>query len=108
MGTVFWRRMSQTIRYPRGSEWRRWDLHLHTPSSALNNGFGDDFDSYARQLLERAVAEEIAVVGVTDYFGYLVTQNSGPSSQTMTDWSSWSERRSLPLRGKFSFYPTSS
>ena len=61
--------MSQTIRYPRGSEWRRWDLHVHTPHSALNNGFGDDFDSYARQLLERAVAEEIAVVGVTDYFG---------------------------------------
>ena len=62
-------KMSQAIRYPRGSEWRRWDLHVHTPFSALNNGFGADFDIYARELLERAVAAEIAVVGITDYFG---------------------------------------
>ncbi len=24
-----------------GSEWRRWDLHIHTPGTALNNQFGD-------------------------------------------------------------------
>jgi ABC-type lipoprotein export system ATPase subunit len=34
----------------------------------LNNGFGSDFESYARLLLERAVAGEISAVGVTDYF----------------------------------------
>jgi len=21
------------FKYPRGSEWRKWDLHFHTPSS---------------------------------------------------------------------------
>ena len=54
--------------YPRGSEWRKWDLQVHTPFSALNNGFGDDFSTYAKQLIERACKDEIAVVGVTDYF----------------------------------------
>jgi hypothetical protein len=55
-------------RYPRGSEWRRWDLQVHTPFSALNNGFGSDFDQYAKLLLERAVEKGIAAIGVTDYF----------------------------------------
>jgi hypothetical protein len=54
--------------YPRGSEWRRWDMQVHTPYSALNNGFGADFDAYAKGLLERAVGEGIAAIGVTDYF----------------------------------------
>lgn len=60
--------MDTNIAYPRGSEWRRWDLHVHTPFSALNNGFGEDFDNYAKALFAKAVAAEIAVVGVTDYF----------------------------------------
>lgn len=59
--------MSAT-RHPNGSEWRRWDLHVHTPFSALHNGFGDDLDAYAKQFFERAVELDIAVVGVTDYF----------------------------------------
>jgi hypothetical protein len=54
--------------FPRGSEWRRWDLHIHTPFSTLNNGFGQDFDAYARDLFRKAVAASIAVIGVTDYF----------------------------------------
>ncbi|MEZ6016073.1 MAG: hypothetical protein R3F49_13215 [Planctomycetota bacterium] len=54
--------------YPRGSEWRRWDLQVHTPFSALNNGFGDDFAEYAKKLIEKACENDIAVVGITDYF----------------------------------------
>lgn len=56
------------VTYPRGSEWRKWDLQVHTPYSALNNGFGTDFQIYAKQLLEKASKDEIAVVGITDYF----------------------------------------
>jgi energy-coupling factor transporter ATP-binding protein EcfA2 len=56
------------IAYPRGSEWRRWDLHVHTPYSALNNGFGDNFDTYARAVFQAALEKQIAVIGVTDYF----------------------------------------
>jgi energy-coupling factor transporter ATP-binding protein EcfA2 len=56
------------IKYPRGSEWRKWDLQVHTPYSALNNGFGDDFDAYARIMITRAVERRISAIGVTDYF----------------------------------------
>lgn len=59
---------SSPSRYARGSEWRRWDLHVHTPYSVLNNGFGSDFEEYAKALFERAIEKEIAVIGVTDYF----------------------------------------
>lgn len=55
--------------YKRGSEWRKWDLHIHTPHSLLNNGFGDDFDNYAKELFKKAILENVAVIGVTDYFG---------------------------------------
>jgi len=54
--------------YPRGSEWRKWDLQVHTPFSALNNGFGSDFEAYAKQLIEKACKDDVAVVGITDYF----------------------------------------
>lgn len=54
--------------FPRGSEWRKWDLQVHTPFSALNNGFGNDFPAYAKQLIEKACRNGIAVVGITDYF----------------------------------------
>ena len=50
--------------YPRGSEWRRWDLHVHTPASALENRF-KDWDSYV-ETLEKA-GEGVSVLGVTDY-----------------------------------------
>ena len=52
----------------RGSIWRKWDLHVHTPCSTLNNGFTTGFDEYAAALLQRAVGKQIAVVGITDYF----------------------------------------
>ncbi len=55
-------------RHARGSEWRRWDLHVHTPHSSLNHGFSANFDDYARTLLTKAVGASIAAIGVTDYF----------------------------------------
>jgi ABC-type lipoprotein export system ATPase subunit len=54
--------------FPRGSEWRRWDLQVHTPFSSLNNGFGSDFDAFAKALFEAAVAADVHAIGVTDYF----------------------------------------
>ncbi len=52
----------------RGSIWRKWDFHVHTPFSFLNNGFGDDFDIYVKTLFKTAIAKNIAVIGITDYF----------------------------------------
>jgi energy-coupling factor transporter ATP-binding protein EcfA2 len=54
--------------YPKGSEWRRWDLQVHTPASVLNNGFGTDWDAYVRGLFTALIQKQIAAVGITDYF----------------------------------------
>lgn len=64
--------------YPKGSEWRKWDLHVHTPESALNNGFGADWDEYVKQLFTKALTHDIATIGITDYFtieGYKKLKN---------------------------------
>jgi ABC-type cobalamin/Fe3+-siderophores transport system ATPase subunit/archaellum component FlaC len=52
----------------RGSEWRKWDLHVHTPESGLANCFGNDWDAYVVALLTTAMYNEVVVIGVTDYF----------------------------------------
>ena len=54
--------------YPKGSEWRKWDLHVHTPESVLNNGFGANWDEYVKQLFTKALTHSIAAIGITDYF----------------------------------------
>lgn len=59
--------------YPRGSEWRRWDLHVHTPASYLSNEFGDPnveaaWDSYVAALFSKAIEKGICAIGITDYF----------------------------------------
>ncbi|MFA4888771.1 MAG: hypothetical protein WC628_04270 [Candidatus Omnitrophota bacterium] len=52
----------------KGSKWRKWDLHVHTPASYLNNQFGDDWDKYVQTLFKIAIDKGIAVLGITDYF----------------------------------------
>jgi ABC-type lipoprotein export system ATPase subunit len=49
--------------YPRGSEWRRWDLHVHTPDTAREDQY-QDWNSFVAALSNQT---EVAVVGVTDY-----------------------------------------
>ena len=50
--------------YERGSEWRRWDPHVHARGTAREDQFGD-WDEYL-DAVEGADAS-IAVMGVTDY-----------------------------------------
>ena len=57
-----------TNKYPRGSEWRKWDLHVHTPASGLANGFNGDWDNYVKTLFTLALERGVAVIGITDYF----------------------------------------
>ena len=55
-------------RWPRGAEWRRWDLHVHTPASQLGNAFaGVSWIDYVNELQAAATSHRIAVIGVTDY-----------------------------------------
>lgn len=55
-------------KYPRGSEWRKWDLHLHTPHTAKNDQFGSDKDVWEKYIDKLESNEDIAVLGITDYF----------------------------------------
>lgn len=52
----------------RGSDWRKWDLHIHTPFSYLNSEFGNDWDLYVKTLFLKAIEYEISAIGITDYF----------------------------------------
>lgn len=55
-------------RWPRGSEWRRWDLHVHTPESRLGSPFeGLLWEQYVEALEKTAKESKISVIGVTDY-----------------------------------------
>lgn len=51
--------------YPRGSEWRRWDLHVHTASSYDSDYNGNDADTL---LVESLRNDNVAAVAITDHF----------------------------------------
>lgn len=56
-------------RFPDGSEWRKWDLHVHLPGTKLTDRYAkkagaDDWDRFA-DFIENS---DVAVIGITDYF----------------------------------------
>lgn len=51
---------------PRGSIWRKWDLHVHTPESIVHNYTGDDPWGHFLNDLE-ALPVEFKVIGINDY-----------------------------------------
>jgi len=55
--------------YPRGSEWRKWDLHIHTKGTMKNDQFkSKTFGNFCVTLFQKALEKEIAAIGITDYF----------------------------------------
>lgn len=50
----------------RGSEWRRWDPHIHAPGTLLNDQFGGDWESYLSALESRS--PPIQAIAITDYY----------------------------------------
>ena len=55
--------------FPKGSEWRRWDLHVHTKGTKKNDLFTSlDFDLFCVDMFKRAIAADIHAIGITDYF----------------------------------------
>jgi DNA repair protein SbcC/Rad50 len=70
---------------PRGSVWRKWDLHVHTPASFhWNEGVNiakrtpEDRDKVLDQLIEKVVESDVAVFGIMDYWtfdGYLAIRD---------------------------------
>ena len=56
----------QDLKYPRGSEWRKWDLHVHTPDS-LFHGYSEP-DAWERFIREiEQLPPEFKVIGINDY-----------------------------------------
>ena len=49
--------------YVRGSEWRRWDLHVHTPETARE----DEYTGWAPFIAALKAEKNVRVIGVTDY-----------------------------------------
>ncbi|TDV37992.1 putative AbiEii toxin of type IV toxin-antitoxin system [Paraburkholderia caballeronis] len=52
----------------RGSEWKRWEPHIHAPGTVLNNQFGGDnpWESYLTAL--EGLSPKIEAIAVTDYY----------------------------------------
>lgn len=71
----------------RGSEWKKWDLHVHNPFTKLNNGFNkitidgeikkvttdDQKLDYFCEILEKS---DVSVIGITDYFDHLTSKRT--------------------------------
>lgn len=63
--------------YERGSEWRRWDLHLHTPGTQKNDQYSGSKLDEKWDLFYHSIADyigdgsdptrNISVIGITDY-----------------------------------------
>ena len=63
--------------FPRGSEWRQWDLHIHSPASFewngakfLNGGHGDHDESLIDQMIEAINMARPAVFAIMDYWSF--------------------------------------
>jgi len=52
-----------------GSEWRKWDLHVHTKDTNKNDQFkSKDFDAFCIDFFKKAIQNNISAIGITDYF----------------------------------------
>lgn len=53
----------------RGTAWRIWDLHVHTPASIVQGYGGDTADTWSRFIDElENLPEDIGVIGINDYW----------------------------------------
>ena len=51
----------------RGSEWRKWDLHIHTPGTAKNDQY-ENSDDIWEKYIDALEKSDVTVFGITDYF----------------------------------------
>ncbi|MEE4000828.1 hypothetical protein V1T75_10800 [Tenacibaculum sp. FZY0031] len=56
-------------KYPRGSEWRKWDLHVHTPASIYHR-YGPETEATWENFIKdiENLPSDFAVLGINDYF----------------------------------------
>jgi len=51
--------------FNRGSEWRKWDLHVHTPYTHMNSYICSD-----EAFIDEIIKNEISCIGLTNYFNF--------------------------------------
>jgi ABC-type lipoprotein export system ATPase subunit len=49
-----------------GSQWHRWDPHIHAPGTLLEDHFGGDWAAYFDAI--ESATPEVAALGISDYF----------------------------------------
>lgn len=53
---------------PTGSTWRKWDLHVHTPSSIVQNYGGNTDDAWESFIADlEKLPPDFKVIGINDY-----------------------------------------
>ena len=61
--------MTTNIAINRGSEWRKWDLHVHTKGTNKNDQFSSsNMEDFLYEFFKKAIEKEISAIGITDYF----------------------------------------
>jgi len=54
--------------YPKGAEWRKWDLHVHTPKSICHQFGVDNEETWEKYISDlEKLPLEYAVIGINDY-----------------------------------------
>lgn len=54
--------------FNRGSVWNRWDLHVHTPMSIIQNYGGDTSEAWDKYIIDlESLPVEFKAVGINDY-----------------------------------------
>lgn len=54
------------LRKMKGSEWNKWDLHIHSPMTWLNNNFGENCS--IPDFVTKLGQAELSLIGLTNYF----------------------------------------
>ena len=53
----------------RGSEWRRWDLHIHTKGTNKADNYAcKSIEEFCEILFKKAFEKKVYAIGITDYF----------------------------------------
>ena len=51
-----------------GSNWNRWDVHIHTPGTALEDNYNCSFSDYIKHLNQKSKEKGVVALGITDYY----------------------------------------
>jgi len=65
--------MQEYLKYKRGSEWRKWDLHIHSPYTHSTSNRYKTENLSVEEFCNIIIQKEIKVIGLTNYF--FITEN---------------------------------